>query len=501
MEPLESRKLLAATLGTEGSGESAVFGSDELHTVERLEVTSITLSINGESSSFAVDSIVPLQPGDHLELVEISYSTGQQLDGVLAVEAYASKLPEGDESSSLDYLDGRFGGGEKIAIGPGTYGGADGDWVVEEGWDRLTITLLRYFGDSSQIENISRLRLQVGQPDFAIDPAMVDAIIETDFVTGETVDFAGLWSNVGLGRYHNYLEIDVTHLDTDLIEWVGVSIANVDGDDVEGPVLNQNAADAFDLNWVPEVAGDYEILIAVDPENMWNESDETNNRVKLTISVNDPPSLRNIVFALDRTGQIATHNADTGETIVLGNAGEPLTDLALSPTRQLYGVSFTSLYSVDQETGQATLIGETGRDDLNSLAFLDDGTLIAAAATTEDLFEVDVLTGGLKSLGPTNYFAAGDVAVHEGNLMMSTRDGKLVEVTLEPGGVANVLETAKIKKDVYGLATTDSGLVASRGNRLYTVDSRGKLIQMTNLGAHDFSEIYGLTSITLATDS
>ena len=496
LESLESRKLLAATLGSGSTvGAASEFSSGELHTVERFQVTSITLRINGETTSFSPDSIVPVDHGDELEIVGMEYATGQELDGVLALEAYVSKLPESNAGSEIDYNDGRFGGGEEIAFGPGSYNSISGSWIVEEGWDRLTLSLLRYFGDSSQLENVSRLRLQVGQPDFVIDPAMIDSIMQTDFVTGETIKFAGLWSNGGLGRYHNYLEIDVSNLDTGLVDWVGVSIANADNGGVEDVVENHNANDLFDLDWVPQVAGEYEILIAVDPENLWNESDETNNRLKLQVTVNDPPSLQNIVFALDRSGKIATHNTETGETTLLGEAGAPLTDLALSQDRRLFGISLTSLYAVDIHSGAATLIGQTDRTDLNSLTLLDDGTLIAAGSNSNELFAVDRLTGALTSMGSSGYRAAGDLVSHDGQLLMSTSDAKLLTITIENGVVTNVETSLKIKNDVDGLASTDSGVIASRGNRLYEIDSKGKLKKITSLGPLDFSEIYGLASI------
>ena len=496
VESLESRQLLAASLGSESPGaDSSVIGSDELHTADRFEVTAVVLSINGEAHSFDVDGIIPLQAGDELQVAGIEYAAGQEIEGVLAIESYISKLPESNEASVIDYTDGRFGGGEEIAFGPGTHGGVDGTWTVEEGWDRLTISLVRYFGDSSQIENTSRLRLQVGKPDFVIDDAMIDQVMSMDYLVGEQVDFSARWANAGLGRYHNYLEIDVSHLDSGELDWVGVSVANVDSKGVDEHVENHNANDRFDVSWTPLVAGDYEVLIAVDPEHMWDESDETNNRVKLHVTVAEPPSLQNVIFALDREGRIATHNTESGDTKFIGQADVSLSDIAISPNRKMYAVSFTSVYSVDMKTGQATLIGETDRSDLNSLAFLADGTLVASGYSSDELFEVDLLTGALESIGKTGHLAAGDLAVHDGVLQMSTTKGKLVAIKIEDGVVAQVDEIAKVKKDIYGISSSDKGMIVSRGNRLFNVDTNGKLRRLTNLGPLDFSTIYGLASI------
>ena len=496
MESLESRKLLAATTAAESAdSDPGVFVSDEYHTAERFQVTSVLLSINGETRPFDVDAVIPLDAGDELQLAGIEYATGEALEGVLAIESYLSKLPADDSASVIDYGDGRFGGGEAIAVGPGSHGGADGSWTVQAGWDRLTISLVRYFGDSAQLENISRLRLQVGQPDFAIDPAMIDSIIESDFVTGERVDFAAMWSNIGPGRYHNYLEVDVTNLDVGSIDWVGVSVANADDGGVNQTVQNHNGNDPFDVNWVPQIAGEYEILIAVDPENLWNESDESNNRVKLQVTVSDPPSLQNVVFALDRHGRLATYNTDTRETISIGQNEERLVDLAMAPDRTLYAISSTSLYTVDTDTGAASRVGDTGRDDLAALTFLADGSLVTMGEDSEDLFAVDLATGGLSSMGSTGYEIAGDLAVHKGELRMSTDSGWLVTILIENDEIADVERTIKMNKKVDGLASTDAGLVLSRGNRLYHIDLSGRFYQVTNLGPQEFSTIKGLASI------
>jgi hypothetical protein len=90
---------------------------------------------------------------------------------------------------------------------------------------------------------------------------------------------------------------------------------------------------------------------------------------------------------------------------------------------------------------------------------------------------------------------AGDLVSHDEQLLMSTNDATLLAITIENGVVMDVEKAAKIKDDVDGLASTDSNIIASRGNRLYKIDSKGKLKQVINLGALDFSEIYGLASI------
>src|SRR4051812_48177577 len=78
----------------------------------------------------------------------------------------------------------------------------------------------------------------------------------------------------------------------------------------------------------------------------------------------------------DVSGNIGTVDLNTGTVSLLGNSGVQLTDIALSPTKELFGESFTTLYSINQ-FGDAVPIGSTGAI-LNGLAFGPNGTLYAS---------------------------------------------------------------------------------------------------------------------------
>ena len=75
----------------------------------------------------------------------------------------------------------------------------------------------------------------------------------------------------------------------------------------------------------------------------------------------------------DSAGNIGTVDLTTQSVTVIGNAGVVLTDIAFSPSGNLYGNSFTNLYSVSTTTGVATNIGATGVTDLNALVFGSTG--------------------------------------------------------------------------------------------------------------------------------
>ena len=84
-------------------------------------------------------------------------------------------------------------------------------------------------------------------------------------------------------------------------------------------------------------------------------------------------------------GTIYVHSTDTLYTLdaknwtlaqvgAFGN-GDQMTDVAVTPNGQLYGISFTTLYKIDKATGKATAVGGIPGMGNNSMTFLPDGNL------------------------------------------------------------------------------------------------------------------------------
>lgn len=94
--------------------------------------------------------------------------------------------------------------------------------------------------------------------------------------------------------------------------------------------------------------------------------------------------------------QLATLNLGTGAATPIGSPlGETLGIMGLvcSPNGTLYAVGgANSLYTIDRETGQASLIGPTGAGGfLMNLDFAPDGTLYGASPNA--LYTIDTVTG------------------------------------------------------------------------------------------------------------
>lgn len=167
--------------------------------------------------------------------------------------------------------------------------------------------------------------------------------------------------------------------------------------------------------------------------------------------------------------QLANVDVATGTTTVLGNTGLALTDIAFSPTGDLFGISFSNLYKVNSTTGATTLVGSLGgvSGTANALVFGSDGTLYMAGNT---LYTINTSTGASSAIGSgIGYQSGGDLAFVGGNLYMASSGNQLIQVDVGTGlgtfignlGVSNM----------FGLATPDNAtLYGVAGQGVYTVD-------------------------------
>jgi VCBS repeat-containing protein len=172
----------------------------------------------------------------------------------------------------------------------------------------------------------------------------------------------------------------------------------------------------------------------------------------------------------DDDGEIHLISSD-GSDVVIGSTGVgAMTDIALDSAGNLYGISFSKLYSIDPDTGEATLIS-TSRfgTSMNALEFGPDGTLYAAD-TSGKLYTVDVNDGSLTTIGQMDYGSAGDLAFANGSLYLSTSNGKIVEIDPDTGATIDVVATLPVSNAF--------GLVGDEGGQLYAFTSGGRVYQI-----------------------
>ncbi|HND54460.1 MAG TPA: SdrD B-like domain-containing protein, partial [Pirellulaceae bacterium] len=161
------------------------------------------------------------------------------------------------------------------------------------------------------------------------------------------------------------------------------------------------------------------------------------------------------VYLHDSNRNLIALDLATGSSRKVGTLGVTLTDLALDPVGNLYGITTSGLYRVNPQTAATTLIGNHGISGGNSLAFGPDGTLFAMGANSSQLFVLNVATGASTARGGAGVQAEGDLAFVQGRLFLSTSSNRLYE--LNPGTGAATDRGLMRAGDWYGLATTEAG--------------------------------------------
>ncbi|MCG8671833.1 MAG: hypothetical protein MI867_20685 [Pseudomonadales bacterium] len=182
------------------------------------------------------------------------------------------------------------------------------------------------------------------------------------------------------------------------------------------------------------------------------------------------------LWLADNTGNLGYVNVDTGEVTVVGAMGVTMTDIAFDPDGNLYGITFSDLYSIDKDTGVATLIGPHNNDSgaKNSLVFDADGVLYAA---WDALYTIDTATGlsNLIGNGGTVYVSSGDLAFHKGELYLSSNDSgngvdELVSLDVATGGATEIGELGE-SSTLYGLSSNKNSLYGVQGTTVFTIDT------------------------------
>lgn len=204
----------------------------------------------------------------------------------------------------------------------------------------------------------------------------------------------------------------------------------------------------------------------------------------------------------DASGNIGTVDLATNTVTVLGNAGVVLTDIGFTSNGNLYGTSFSGLYSVNRTTGAATLVqsyGGVGAGGMNAL--VGNGTgLYAASNATTSLYSIGVSPFSITALsGATGGGSAGDLAFGaSGALYETLNNGNLDKLTISGGTVTSTIVGNTGNSGVFGLATGDDGVTyAVAGTQIYTVDlSTGVLTPLLNYAGQGLGPANGTAFVT-----
>jgi len=184
-----------------------------------------------------------------------------------------------------------------------------------------------------------------------------------------------------------------------------------------------------------------------------------------------------IVYVCDHSGNIGAVDVDSGTVTDLIDVGTTFWDIAFDPDGNLYGLTGSTLYSVNRVTSSVQAIGEHGIPAANAFVIHPDGTAYAAGENSTSLYTVNLQTGAATAHHDTGKYANGDLAFHGGRLYMTTKQKTplpatyyLVDVDLTGGGTAR--EVMQLPEATfYGMDTADDGnLYVFRSTYAYSVD-------------------------------
>ncbi len=298
-ESLEDRRVLTATgfdtVTPVTAVDSGYVAAEELTSLlfpadQDAEIQSLVVEVNGKQFELtAQHNQLRLNAGDKLQVIKIGFHSAAPT-GVFAAEGYVNKISDLNAASLIDYNDGRFSARESnqdATGGDGMVGGFSEAWKVDDGWDRLSINLMHYTEESTEVAGRFFVMLQIGQPDFAFDSEALDQVRKQEIVVGDAVTIPGRWVNGVEGTFHNYAEVNIyDSSNPDVIVWAGAMVGGANStNSVNGNFVNSNAADAYSESWIPDSAGEYTVKYYLDPEQLATESNEDNNYYELQVSV------------------------------------------------------------------------------------------------------------------------------------------------------------------------------------------------------------------------
>jgi Ca2+-binding RTX toxin-like protein len=146
----------------------------------------------------------------------------------------------------------------------------------------------------------------------------------------------------------------------------------------------------------------------------------------------------------------------------IGNMSVVMTDLALSPSGQLYGISFNDIYTIDPATGATTFVTSHSVPGANALFIASNNIAYTASFLGGGIGRIDLSSGTATRLplSDTQLSSAGDLTMLNGELILATTDQRLVRVDPTTGatlgsvthGIAELFGITTVGNTLYGVA-------------------------------------------------
>ncbi len=204
-----------------------------------------------------------------------------------------------------------------------------------------------------------------------------------------------------------------------------------------------------------------------------------------------------VIYVCDSNGTLWTVTLGTNKLHRVGGMGYVLTDIAFNPKDgKLWGVDFTTFFTVNTSTGKATPFGSTSLGDINALVFNASGVGYFEGFSSSELYAayLDVAKPYYKGLGTTGaYKSAGDLTFYNNALVLAGFTGSLgssTKETLVQLNSSNGKVVATVATDLaglYGLATVGGkNLYGFANTALYEILPSQKNIKLRTVLLKDF---------------
>jgi hypothetical protein len=157
----------------------------------------------------------------------------------------------------------------------------------------------------------------------------------------------------------------------------------------------------------------------------------------------------NPLYVSTSRGEVGSVDEATGAyTPLLNSIG--FTDIALDPAGDLWGITFSNLYSIDLTTNTTNLVGGLGGGGMNGLGFSNDGNLYGTGRN--GFYSIDTNTGAASQIASISGFSSsGDLEYDKTrDLFWATSSGDSLW-TISKDGIANKVGNIGYRS-VYGLA-------------------------------------------------
>lgn len=168
----------------------------------------------------------------------------------------------------------------------------------------------------------------------------------------------------------------------------------------------------------------------------------------------------------------------SGQVNVIGSTNTQLTDIALSPSNVLWGIGFSTLYTVNQQTGAATFFKSVSTGSINGADVAPGGTLWISGGAA--LSTLDTTSGAITFVAsfPNGSTSSGDLAWIGSRLLATAVGG---------GSGDDLVEFDVVKKTSKVLGACGYTCIwglAAYGTTLYGLTCEGRILSIdTTSGA------------------